>query len=85
MTNKEFLLACKALGISARVRDGEYRVTYPLATFGNMARTKALDWAEIMAAYETDAESALDTAKDLARYRDSGLLLCHMADYVGSK
>lgn len=78
MTNKDFLSACKALGISASINEGEFRVTYPLATFGNMARMDAIVLAEILAAYETDIESALDTACYMARYRDTGALKSYM-------
>lgn len=59
-------MATAAPDMVARCNDGEYRVTFSLvaiaAAFPDWTRAEMIDKAESVAAYETDAESALATA-----------------------
>lgn len=60
MTKQETLSTIKAMGLSARCVDGEYRVTFPLDA--GLPRTEAIEQAEAMAYYTNDGQDAIDTA-----------------------
>lgn len=61
LTQKDALNAIRWLGFHARVRDGEYRVTY--------GRTN--DEREDNAYYTDDPQDALDTARHMAKEREA--------------
>lgn len=67
MSVKTTLAAIKALGMSARHVDGEYRVSMPIATLGqcwpSYSRALLVEAAENGAYYTNDADDAIGTAK----------------------
>jgi hypothetical protein len=71
MNQKETLATIKALrGMTARVRDGEYRVTFAAdhiaAIMPHLTAREVQDRAEAVASYTNDAADALATAKRMA-------------------
>ena len=70
MTIAATVATIKAIpGMTARCRDGEWRVTFTVEAMmarESIDRTAAIARCEDVAAYETDAESAIDTARAMA-------------------
>lgn len=64
-------VAAKAPLIHVTCADGEFRITFTQAAiraaFPELTAAQCLDKAEWIAAYESDAESAMDTAEAMAR------------------
>lgn len=74
MTPRQKLMdAAVARQMSVKFAFGEFRVAYRLDHYTPhcASRAKALERMEDQAAYETDAESALDTLTAMANARDA--------------
>jgi hypothetical protein len=56
MTVKQTIASCRALGMTCRYSDGEYRVNYP-------------GGAESTAYYTSDSSDAIGTARQMAKSR----------------
>ena len=80
-TQAETFRAIRALGLTAGLRDGEWRVSYPLWAVGKVQ-------AEAIAYYTNDRQDAIETARFMATrlpgrvYRLNTLerTLCELAD-----
>ena len=64
MTQAETLRAIRHLGLLVRVRDGEFRVTFP---------GLSVERAEAVAYYTEDREDALGTARAMIRFHQSAV------------
>ena len=65
--------AIRALGLSVRCVDGEWRITYRLddarlgvAVVGPISRARAIERAEAVSYYTNDRQDAIDTARMMA-------------------
>lgn len=69
MTRKETLATIKALGLTARYADGEYRISispYVLADAFKIGHREAMERNESLAIFATDSEEAIANAQALA-------------------
>lgn len=70
------ILSAEAPQIVIRKADGEFRITFAqvaiAAAFPGLSRAELIEKAESLAAYESDAESALETGRAMARVGLSG-------------